>query len=116
MMNKNLLNEQFAFSNQNHIYQIENLIHQIKKDTDYLEELEVAFSTEIDFRNKRKKMLQENFITQDEVYKSETTFYKICNDYTTIFWDIIKNKLLVIDLCSNNFPLLTTFIGETNEL
>ena len=114
-MNKSSIEEQIKFSNQTQAYQLEILKTQIKKDADYLSELEAAITTEQDFRLKRKNLFQQNIITQDEFFQSETTYFKIYNDYINTFWNLINNQLSVIDLCSTDFSILKTFIGDTNE-
>ena len=113
-MNKSSIENQIQFSKQTQEKQLEMLKSQILKDTSYLLELETEIVTEQDFREKRKKLLQQNIITQNEFYQSETTYFKIHSDYIKTFWTIVNNKIAIIDLCSSDFPILTTFLGDLN--
>lgn len=113
-MNKSSIENKIQFSKQTQEKQLEMLKSQILKDTSYLLELETEIVTEQDFREKRKKLLQQNIITQNEFYQSETTYFKIHSDYIKTFWTIVNNKIAIIDLCSSDFPILTTFLGDLN--
>lgn len=114
-MNNESVENQILFSKERQKRQLDILITQIKKDSSYLSEFEKEISIEQDFRNKRSKLLQDNIITQDEFYRSETTYFKIYDDYIKTFWNILNTKISVIDLCSNNFPLLIFFLGDTYD-
>lgn len=115
-MNKASIEEQFFYSKKIQKKQLEIIKEQLLKDSNYLSELESEIITEHNFREKRKMLLDQNIITQNEYYQSETTYFKIFSDYIKNFWNIINNKISVINLCSNNFPLLELFLGEIYEL
>ncbi|MCQ2577752.1 MAG: TolC family protein [Treponema sp.] len=88
------------------------LQEQIKSDLSYIVNLEKDIYTEQTFREKRKKLFNDNIITEDEFTQSETVYFKIYKDYITSFWNVITNQIQIIDLCADDFPLLEDFIGE----
>lgn len=91
------------------------LQNQINLDISYISKLTSEIATEQEFREKRKKLLQQNIITKDEFLQSETLYFKIYKDYINTFWNVINNQIAVIDLCSNNHPLIKQFLGENYE-
>lgn len=91
------------------------LKEQILYDSNYLQTLENEIPLENDFRENRKKLFLENLITQDEYLKSETKFFLISKEYVSTFWNLINNKIKIIDICSKNYILLNQFLGENYE-
>ena len=48
----------------------------------------------------RKKMFENQIITQEEFLESEITYFTIRQDYIKTFWSIIKKQLDVIEISS----------------
>lgn len=115
-LNRNAIENEIIVMQKTQEKELEIIQEQIKSDISYISSLENQLSEEKSYREKRKKLLIENVITQDEFYQSETTFFKIYKDYLKSFWNVINNQIIIIDLCSETYPLLNEFIGDNYEL
>lgn len=91
------------------------LLKQIETDTEYLDNLELQLQDESDFRAERIKLYEQELITSDEFYKSETMYYLIYTDFIETFWKTIKNQLDIIDICARNDELMKTLLGAAYE-
>ncbi|MCR5437664.1 MAG: hypothetical protein K6E97_11440 [Treponema sp.] len=95
--------------------QLEILFEQIESNSEYLKSLEYELDIEQNFREKRKQLYEKNIITQNEFFQSETLYYLILKNYISTFWNIICDKINVINLCSKDALLINTFLGENYE-
>ena len=91
------------------------LFEQIENETDYIQKLEKELPKENEFREKRKKLFEQNLITKDEYLQSETKYFLIQKEYLSTFWNIINNQIKVINLCCNNALLINHFLGDFYE-
>ncbi|MCR4954700.1 MAG: hypothetical protein K6A43_11575 [Treponema sp.] len=99
----------------NHKRQNEEILitkNKIQINKEYLEKLTAEILQEKDYRMKRKKLFEENIITQNEFYQSETMFFYIYKDYILTFWEFINNQIKIIALSSEYEQLIKIFLGE----
>ena len=104
---------------------LNNLSHQEKENTllneelvilqNYFNSIQEEIEIENQFRLNRKELYEQNIITQNEYYESETLFFLIYKDYITTFWKIITNKIKIITINSNTNKILITFLGDNYE-
>ena len=87
----------------------------IESNSEYLKSLEYELDIEQNFRENRKQLYEKNIITQNEFFQSETLYYLILKNYISTFWNIICDKINVINLCSKDALLINTFLGENYE-
>lgn len=114
-LNQNSLESQIKFYRETKRKELLVLIKQIHSDNTYINKLEKELPTEREFRKKRKKLYEQNILTQEEFLKSETQYFLIMKEYIQTFWDIINNQISVINLCSDEKMLINKFLGENYE-
>ncbi|MBR5032648.1 MAG: hypothetical protein IKX70_03195 [Treponema sp.] len=95
--------------------ELDILLNQIKKDTEYISTLERQLEEESAFRLDRMKLFEQERITSVDFYKSETMYYLIYADYINTFWNTIKNQLDIIEICAQNQELMNKLLGDTYE-
>lgn len=115
LLNQSSIEKDFYIRQENQKKEIGILTAQIQIDSEYLEKLNDEIKTEQSFREKRKELLDSNFITQDDFYQSETLYFKIYTDYIQTFWKNINNEIKVINACSEEIILLNQLLGENYD-
>ncbi|MBR5646295.1 MAG: hypothetical protein IKX23_06610 [Treponema sp.] len=112
---KNTLLEEFSIYKKNKEKEFSILLEQINFSETYLAELEKEIQKEEYFRIERKKLFENNLITQNEYFQSETLYLLIYKNYISAFWNIICDKIKIINLCSIDALLINSFLGDNYE-
>lgn len=112
---RKVIEKELISTNQKQINEYNVLIEQIDLCNKYLRTLSDELITEESFRKKRKKLLEEKLITQNDFFQGETLFFLMKKNYITNFWKSINSKLKIISLSSQNKNILTTFLGANYE-
>ena len=107
------INKNYDSALQNQKRRIIITINHIQMNLEYLDKIEKEIIKESDFRAKRKKLFENNLITQNEYYQSETMFFYIYKDYISTFWEYINNQISIIAMSSESEQLLKLFLGES---
>ena len=107
------INKNYDSALQNQKRRIIITINHIQMNLEYLDKIEKEIIKESDFRAKRKKLFENNLITQNEYYQSETMFFYMYKDYISTFWEYINNQISIIAMSSESEQLLKLFLGES---
>ena len=78
--------------------EMEIVVAEIDKLETYWKELSEVLKEEQKFQEEKKKLLNENYITEEEYLESETLYSDMYRSATDTFWKIIDKKLEIYSM------------------